>query len=549
MKLIVSILFLLSFCNFGFSEVIEFNSFSTSTVESISRGNDLNINFNIANLFIDDFSVQKDGFSLKKIKIDGLRLTSYKNKASLPFYSVLVKASPESLSISYEEGRNISFKNILPLNSSEQNCRCREQVRSLFDSKVYLNSDLGKYSIHYLGDFRGTPISRIMFFPVEFNGRGIKVSPNIKFKVSIKNNEKVEVVGEGFDKLAKFETNNKYLIVAPDKYANALSEFIRWKESAGFEVTLHTLEEAGNSFEEIKSFISSKYNNNADKFTYALLVGNEKEFPTDYVETKFDRQTPSDLGYFTMGGNGDYIPDVFYGRMTVRTTVDIINQTKKIIAYETSDYTDSAGIKNYIGIASDEGSNPSDVEYIKMMALPLFETFNTDISYFFQENSDSNAENINTVLNQGVSWLNYIGHGSGSSWPSLSSGNYSIDDIKSLSPDIVKPVIIDVACQNGRFSNEGRLGERFMNETNVGLPIGAVAYYGGSVDISWDPPAIMAVGISELLSEQTYDRLGDLLLAGQLYLANNHSAEDEVIENFKWYHLQGDPTLKLNKFE
>ena len=59
----------------------------------------------------------------------------------------------------------------------------------------------------------------------------------------------------------------------------------------------------------------------------------------------------------------------------------------------------------------------------------------------------------------------------------------------------------------------------------------------------------MAVGISELLSEQTYDRLGDLLLAGQLYLANNHSAEDEVIENFKWYHLQGDPTLKLNKFE
>jgi len=549
MKLIVSILVFISLHNLGFSKVIEFNSFSTSTVESSSRGSDLNIAFNIANIFIDDFAIQRDGFSLKKIKIDGLRSTSYKDQASLPFYSVLVKASPESLNISYEGGRNIRFNNILPLNSEEQSCRCRDQVRPRFDSKIYLNSNLGKYSIHYLGDFRGTPVSRVMFFPVEFNGRGIKVSPNIKFKVSMKNNEKVEVISEEFDQLAQFETNNKFLIISPEKYINALSEFISWKESNGFDIDLYTLKEAGGSFEEIKSFISSKYNKGSDKFTYHLLVGNEKEFPTDYVETKFDRQTPSDLGYFTMGGNGDYIPDVFYGRMTVGTTVDIINQTKKIIAYETSDYTDSAGIKNYIGIASDEGSNPSDVEYIKLMALPLFETFNTDISYFFQENSDSNAENINSVLNQGVSWLNYIGHGSGSSWPSLSSGNYSIDDIKSLSPDIVKPVIIDVACQNGRFSNEGRLGERFMNESSDGLPVGAVAYYGGSVDISWDPPAIMAVGISEILSEQTYDRLGNLLLAGQLYLAKNHSAEDEVIENFKWYHLQGDPTLKLNKFE
>ena len=40
---------------------------------------------------------------------------------------------------------------------------------------------------------------------------------------------------------------------------------------------------------------------------------------------------------------------------------------------------------------------------------------------------------------------------------------------------------------------------------------------------------------------------GEALLAGQLYLAANWNATNGVIDNFEWYHLQGDPAMLLNQ--
>ena len=131
-----------------------------------------------------------------------------------------------------------------------------------------------------------------------------------------------------------------------------------------------------------------------------------------------------------------------------------------------------------------------------------------------QEKINSTPENINNILNKGAIWLNYIGHGEGSTSPSLHSRSYHSNDVKTIDgKGKVKPVIIDVACQNGRFSFDNRLGERFLNETKgKDSLIGAVAYYGGSVDISWHPPAKMAVIINQILAKGKSSYLGKLLL-------------------------------------
>ena len=141
--------------------------------------------------------------------------------------------------------------------------------------------------------------------------------------------------------------------------------------------------------------------------------------------------------------------------------------------------------------------------------------------------------------------MNYIGHGSGTSWASLNSGEYQSEDIQGIQAQVRRPVIIDVSCQNGRFKNEGRLGERFQNEHIGNIPIGAVAYYGGSVDISWHPPAKMAVLIAQLVAQKNIPTLGQLLLAGQLKLLKDNASVKEVKDNFTWYHLLGDPTMRL----
>ena len=111
----------------------------------------------------------------------------------------------------------------------------------------------------------------------------------------------------------------------------------------------------------------------------------------------------------------------------------------------------------------------------------------------------------------------------------------------------MRPVIIDVACQNGRFDNSGRLGEMMMYSSIAGVGVGSVAYFGGSVDISWDPPAIMAVGINKSVASKKYTYLGEALLEGHLYLIKNHSNKEDIKDNLEWYHLQGDPSLLLSR--
>ena len=85
-----------------------------------------------------------------------------------------------------------------------------------------------------------------------------------------------------------------------------------------------------------------------------------------------------------------------------------------------------------------------------------------------------------------------------------------------------------------------------MNEHAKGVPLGALAYYGGSVDITWDPPAIMAVAIGKFLREKSNSKkLFSLLLQGQFSLLATYDDLDLALENLIWYHLFGDPSLSL----
>ena len=138
--------------------------------------------------------------------------------------------------------------------------------------------------------------------------------------------------------------------------------------------------------------------------------------PTNYVKTGSHDKTPSDLGYFTMGGKRDYIPDVFYGRFVVDSIQDLEVQGSKKYQFEQGSYGDKSGYKRQIGIASDEGYDPTDVEYLKDMQEPLEKAFGMKPYKFLQEKINSTPENINKVLSKGAVWLNYIGHGEGSTW-------------------------------------------------------------------------------------------------------------------------------------
>ena len=66
-----------------------------------------------------------------------------------------------------------------------------------------------------------------------------------------------------------------------------------------------------------------------------------------------------------------------------------------------------------------------------------------------------------------------------------------VSELEDWKPGKTNPIVIDVACQNGKFNGRGYIGETMISgHQKYDYKNGAAAYIGGSVDISWDPPAI-----------------------------------------------------------
>ena len=550
--------FLILFSNQALSETIYFDESSglnnRMTISTIKNRSFLGkrVRFSLKSASLKDSEDNKllgEG-KFTDLIFSNLKNTDEINKPRLPYLALFVEGKPSDFIVDVREGSSQTIKNILPRPNLKLPCRCLKEGDDIepLDKKVYENERAELFEIDYLGDFRGVELSRVKLFPSRYVGRDkeLIVYPNIEFSIFDKSKDIVathevkDLINLGAD------INKKFIVVGPERFFEALGPWKKWKDEEGFEIKLVPLEGLGETAKDIKSFFRSEYKKEA--FSWALLLGHEEIMPTNYVKTDSHDKTPSDLAYFTMGGLRDYIPDVFYGRFVVDSLQDLEVQVLKTIQFEKGAYDNQSGYKRQVGIASDEGYDPTDVEYLKSMQTPLEKAFGIRPYKFLQEKINSTPENINKVLNQGAIWLNYIGHGEGSTWPSLHSRSYHSDDIKSIDgKGQVKPVIIDVACQNGRFSFDNRLGERFLNETKgKDLLIGAVAYYGGSVDISWHPPAKMAVIINQILAKGKSTHLGKLLFNGQMDLFKKHSTKKEVVDNLKWYHLLGDPSLRID---
>jgi hypothetical protein len=504
------------------------------------KNGDLSVAFSFSSMDVSSKNTRVP-FEFEDLIIKGLDNTHQVGKPSLPFTSILLEGHPEDFSLSVIAGEEFLVNDVLPSPAQKMPCRCdkkEEDIPFTYDVKGYQRLNKFITSVKYLGKYRGVALTKVTITPLKYSDENyLSVHPKLKVKFH-REAGTVELFNAN-----SISQNKKYLIIAPSEYHQDLQTLIKQKKSQGFDVILKTQNIMGKDFLSIKSSIHKLYQK--IKFSYALLVGHEESFPTEFVETSNSNKTPSDLGYFLMDGVTDKVPDVFYGRMNVSSSSNVQNQIAKILEYENKSWSDASGFSKMIGIASDEGYNPSDVEYTEQFAKPLKDDLNKTIDYFLQESTSSTSANLVKRMNKGSYWINYIGHGSGTSWPSINTGEFTVNDIKGLTPGHVKPVLIDVACQNGRFSNQGRLGERFMNETNQGLPVGAVAYFGGSVDISWHPPAIMAKGINKELASIRPETIGEVLLAGQLYLLENYDDLAAAEENLVWYHLQGDPTLQL----
>ena len=452
-------------------------------------------------------------------RIDGL--------PKIPVLNFLVtgKDSIRSIRVNYSDsfllnkGRIDFFKG--------EKCRCKEVSSLTFSPKTYF-SQQKKYSYEYFGDFRGKKIYKLNILLGEQLKEEYKLFDSVK--ISIPNSfDLVDLNNIS----SIFDTKEELtLIIGKSLFEKEIREYIEFQRRKGRNIIFH---EIGDDLDrnEIKQIIKKYYSESS--ITNVILLGNDTILPTYYTDTKFDSKTPSDYFYGIMGDRNDLIPDVFISRVSVKTSSELSN-----ILDKWESVGGSMSISKTLGVASNEGVNPSDYEYMRMILNPLIQSHGAKTNFLDQDESNSNMDSFNQYLTNGVDIISYIGHGSGFSWPSFNQA-YNVEDLEEVQAQVKYPIIFDIACQNGRFSGEGRIGEGFISGGRDNRKIGASIYYGGSVDISWHPPAVMTAGITKFIANNKGTPIYKAILFGHLYLMKSNAAQKDIIDNLKWYHLQGDP--------
>jgi hypothetical protein len=251
----------------------------------------------------------------------------------------------------------------------------------------------------------------------------------------------------------------------------------------------------------------------------------------------------SDYPYSLIDEN-DPIPDLLYGRLLADNEQEVITQTSRWIAYEKTPEEHPWYSSGTIIASNESGSGLSDEQYVTEIGNNLKNYTYTHIDHFFQGANSATTSNILQAVNEGRSWITYMGHGSGLAWVSTND-NFNVNEMAKLSNERL-PFILDISCSNANYIKYPKpLAKAWVTHKSSGHNSGAVAYYGGSVDISWDPPAIMAIGISKAHFEKPVHTLGGTVLAGQIYLSEQKGTGEEFLDNLRWYQLLGDPSLEL----
>ena len=168
-----------------------------------------------------------------------------------------------------------------------------------------------------------------------------------------------------------------------------------------------------------------------------------------------------------------------------------------------------------------------------------------DYQGIYDSNGGSATQGL-TAINNGVSIVNYTGHGSISSWGN--GAPISASQVNSLSNNNKLPFVITVGCNVGEFNNSTScFAETWLRATSNGEPTGAIAHFGSTISQSWEPPMHGQWAMNKILTESYENNisrsLGGITTNGCMHMndAQGSNGQNET----KYWTFFGDPSIWL----
>ncbi|MFO7896590.1 MAG: C25 family cysteine peptidase [Candidatus Cloacimonadales bacterium] len=358
------------------------------------------------------------------------------------------------------------------------------------------------------------------------------------------------------------EVPSLYLFIAPDSVVEELEPLAAWKRELGFATKIAALSETGESNEEIKAYLQNAYDNWEVAPEYVVLVGDESgpiAVPSWFITGYLSPQNVTDHPYALLAGD-DYFPDLMIGRLSCRNLSELHTIIQKIITYEKEPITEIDWFTRAIGIAvvNDWQGYYSGRETVMSARDKLLDSSYTVVDTFVTPHQSS-ANQLQNMINEGATFINYRGFGSPSYWSGTYGNLFYIEDIETLNNGSLLPMVTSIVCGGGNFASNTSptcFGERWLNAGTPSSPKGAIAFIGPSEhDTKVQFNNTMDLGIYQAVAYEDVFGTAEMMLAGKMALynsfPNNHEMDgyNDALDSdefyFHVYNLLGDPGLKI----
>jgi len=350
-----------------------------------------------------------------------------------------------------------------------------------------------------------------------------------------------------------------YVIIYHDSFdINALQNLVA---ARGVQVMAVPVSEIYDEFnhglpdpQAIKDFLTYAYKNyTPPRPAYVVLVGDANAdtlnelghginyVPTHTFHTREMGETASDNWFVSVSGD-DPLPDMFLGRIAVRTQAELDAVVNKLIRYPQAPLD---GWQRNVLFITDNNTRDFEVVSEQLIAQHLADYTSKRVYLGQYANNEVEAvtQDIIQAIDAGAVVTNYTGHGSLNLWAGEDIFNFK--DVMSLNNPDKLTFVIALNCQNGWFSyykpfrgTSDSLAETFLKADGKGA-IGMFAPSGLGYTHEHE---ILANELFQRLFQDKETELGTLTTLAKIAAVTHYGISTENLEMFT---LFGDPGLRL----
>ncbi|MCV6636932.1 C25 family cysteine peptidase [Candidatus Albibeggiatoa sp. nov. NOAA] len=346
-----------------------------------------------------------------------------------------------------------------------------------------------------------------------------------------------------------------YIMITIPEYVEAAQPLLTHRQNQGYRTSIVTVDEIYREFGEglanpqaIKDFLVYAYNHWAKPTPrYIVLLGTatflyKDEYeedgnkhtlvPTHFTDTRYG-VTPDDNWFVSVDGD-DELADMAIGRLPAKTVAEVNTVVEKLITYE-NDTSDAPRRVLFVADRGAEFESAND-------QLELFLEKRRSFAYKvylddYGKDTASATQQIIDYVNEGVSIMQYIGHGHIELWGK--SELFRNDHLPLLGNEGKYTFMMALNCLNAYFSDmrKNSLGENFVITDKKG---GIATFSSAGLGYLWE---------YQLLNDQWYrsvfidgqTTLGDVITASKI-ATFSYGASRDILSNLV---LIGDPATKL----